>query len=138
MYCIKQSMVNRLHLSSAFLTKCPLKTLYNIALYSPIHAHVHIPSAESTTQGEVSCSGTPRHSGLGGAGDRTSNLPVTGQTALPHATLQSVFVDCSFKIRRVTLPELPYSSQTWFPLPVDCDPFRVLCPPALSTLCWCW
>ena len=38
----------------------------------------------------MSCSGTPRHSAQEGAGDGTSNLPVTSQTALPpepHAAL---------------------------------------------------
>ena len=34
-----------------------------------------------SSRGEVSCS--PQHSTLGGAGDRTNNLPVTSQPALP-------------------------------------------------------
>ena len=38
-----------------------------------------------SSQGEVSCSETPRQ--LGGAGDRTSNLPVTIQPALPPEPL---------------------------------------------------
>ena len=50
----------------------PLKVLHNIASHSPIHEHIHTPTAESATQGdgqlvrssqgEASRSGTPRHS----------------------------------------------------------------------------
>ena len=55
-----------------FSNQWPLKTLYNIAQDSPVHTHIHTPTAESTmqgdsqlvrsSQGEVSRSGTPRHS----------------------------------------------------------------------------
>ena len=85
-------MVNGLHLFSAFLTSGHSDTLYNTASHSPIHAHIHTPAAESSMQGnsqlvmsshgEASCSGTPLHSSRG-AGDRTSNLLVTSQPALP-------------------------------------------------------
>ena len=30
----------------------PLKALYNTALHSPVHAHIHTPTAESTVQGD--------------------------------------------------------------------------------------
>ena len=50
----------------------PLKALYNTAQHSPIHAHIQTPTAVSTmegesqlvgsSEGEASCSGTPRHS----------------------------------------------------------------------------
>ena len=68
-------MVNGLHLCSTFLTSfLPLKELYYIASRSPIHAHILTPKAVSTRQSdsqlvgssecEVSCSCTPRHSSL--------------------------------------------------------------------------
>ena len=56
-----------------FANQRPFKALYNMAQHSPIHAHIHPPTAESTArahsqlvgsgQGEVPCSGTPRHRG---------------------------------------------------------------------------
>ena len=59
-------MVNGPHLYSAFI-----QARYSVDWHSPIHAHIHTPTAESTTQGdsqlirrnygEMSCSGTPRH-----------------------------------------------------------------------------
>ena len=55
-----------------FSNQQPLKALYNTASHSPIHAHIHLLTAISVTQGysqpvrssqgEVSCSGTPWHS----------------------------------------------------------------------------
>ena len=67
-----------------------------------ICSHIHTPTVESTTQGdsqltgsgqgEASRSGTPRHtSTLAGDGDRTSNPPVTSQTALPPQLLPPLF-----------------------------------------------
>ena len=68
------------------LFQWPLKALYNMASPSPIHAHIHTPTAVSAmqgnsqlvrnSQGEVFAQGhlDPQ---LGGAGDRTSNLTVT-------------------------------------------------------------
>ena len=67
--------------------------------------HSHTPTAESTmkgdgqlvgsSKGELSCSGTPRHSvALGGAGDRTGNLPVIRQPTAPtepHAARRTLF-----------------------------------------------
>ena len=35
-----------------FSDQWPLKALYIIAQHSPIHAHIHTPTAESTTQGD--------------------------------------------------------------------------------------
>ena len=59
--------VNGLHLSSTFLTSGHIKRWTIL----PIHAHIHTLTVESTTQGdsqlvrssqgEVPCSGTPRH-----------------------------------------------------------------------------
>ena len=56
------------------------------------HSHIDTPTAESDHAGttaswsgavrvRASRSGTPRHSRLGGAGNRASNHPVTGQPA---------------------------------------------------------
>ena len=45
-------MVNGLHLYSAFLTKWPLKSLYNIASHSPIHAHIRTTTEELAMQGD--------------------------------------------------------------------------------------
>ena len=75
-----------------FSNHWPLKALYIIAQHSPIHSHVHTPTVESTTQGDSQLTGAVRvrrlaqgHlvTQLGGAGDQTSNLPVTSQPALP-------------------------------------------------------
>ena len=82
-------MVDGLHLYSSFLiTGHPKRS--TMASNSPIHAHIHAPTAVSTMQGngqivrriegKVYCSGTPRHSL---AGDETSNPPVTSPPALP-------------------------------------------------------
>ena len=67
-----KGLINGLHLYSAFLTSGHSKC-YNIASHLPIHAHIHTPTVVSTimqgdcqlvrsSQGEVSCSGTPHHS----------------------------------------------------------------------------
>ena len=73
-----------------FSNQWSLKALYNIAQHSPIHAplHVHIQTltAVSTTQGDGQLVGSllrDTTTQLGGAGDRTSNLLVTSQPALP-------------------------------------------------------
>ena len=62
-----------------FSNRWPLKALYNITQHSLTHAQIH------THDGGVSHA---RHKEnldiqLGGVGDRTSNLPVTNQPALP-------------------------------------------------------
>ena len=36
----------------SFANQCPLKALYNTARHSPVHPHIHTPTAESTTQGD--------------------------------------------------------------------------------------
>ena len=74
-----------------FSNQGPFKALNNIALHSPTHTHIQTKMAVSAMQGdsqlvgsskgEVSCSGTPRHSRR--KQDRTSNLLVTSQPALP-------------------------------------------------------
>ena len=57
-----------------------------------VHTHIHKPTAESTTQADSRWSGAVRmrrlaqghlHTQLGGAGDQTSNLPVSSHPALP-------------------------------------------------------
>ena len=106
-----------------FSIKWPLKALYNIASQSPIRGHIHTPTAKSTTQGVsqlvgssyggVSCSRTSRHSMCDPRSrDRTSNVPVTSQPALPpepHAALLFCYflllrcsssLDCSLVIQR--------------------------------------
>jgi hypothetical protein len=65
----------------------PLQELHNIASYSPIHAHIHTPTAESapqgdsqlvwSSQGEASRSGTPRHSEEPGIELATFRLPAS-------------------------------------------------------------
>ena len=59
-------------------------------IHSPIHAHIHPATAEH--RGTASSSGAIRvrrlaqghhHTLLGGAGDRTSNLAVASEPALP-------------------------------------------------------
>ena len=70
-----------------FSNQRPLKGLHNIAEHSSIHAHIHTPMAVSATQGDsqlvegsqgdVSLLRDTSTQWLGGAGDRTSNLPVT-------------------------------------------------------------
>ena len=82
-------MLNGLHFCSALLTSGHSK--WFTILHSPIHAHIHTPTTESTrqgdsqlvrsSQGEVSCSRTPQHSG-----NRTSNLTVlpSQPTLLPE------------------------------------------------------
>ena len=66
------------------------KALYSVDRHSPVHAHIHTPTAESATQGDrtadrvrASHSGTPHTHSLGGAWDGTSNLQVTSRPALP-------------------------------------------------------
>ena len=75
-----------------FSNQWSLNVLYNIAQHSPIHAHIHTPTARQPCKVTVSSSGAVRvrrlaqgqlDIQLGGAGDRTSNLPVTSQPALP-------------------------------------------------------
>ena len=87
-----------------FSNQWPLKALNNIAQQSPIHAHIHTPTAEAAMQGDSSWSGAVRvrclaqghldtqQQELTGVGDQTSILPVTSQPALPprpHAALSA-------------------------------------------------
>ena len=70
-----------------FSNQRPLKALYNTASHSPIHAHIHTPTAESapqgdsqlvwSSQGEASRSGTPRHSEEPGIELATFRLPAS-------------------------------------------------------------
>ena len=81
-----------------FSHQWPLKVLYNIASHSPIHTHTdawRVTASSSRavmvrrlTQGHL-------HTQLGGAGDRTSNLPVTSQPALPPELLSNIWIDFS-------------------------------------------
>ena len=70
---------------SHFSNQWPLKGLHNVASHSPIRANIHPPTAETTMQCvRVRClTQGLLEPQLGGAGDRTSNLPVTSQVALP-------------------------------------------------------
>ena len=79
-------MVNGPHLFCAFPNQWPLKALYNIAS----HSLIHTPTAVSTTKGgdQVVVRGRclaqeDLDTQLGGAGDRTSNLPVPIHPTLP-------------------------------------------------------
>ena len=60
--------------------------------HSPIHAHIHTPTAFSTMQGDSQLVRSSQvrglaqgylHTPLGGAEERTSSLPVTSPPALP-------------------------------------------------------
>ena len=88
-----------MHLFSAFLTSGHSKH-FTILLH--IHSHIHKPTVVTTmqgnsqllggTEGEVSCSGTPQNTKL--AGDRTSELLVTSQPALPPEPHASPRIRC--------------------------------------------
>ena len=76
-----------------FYNQWPLKVLYNIAKHSPIHTHIHTPTAESAMQGDSQLAGSSQgevgclaqghlDTQLGGASDQTSNLLVTSQPVL--------------------------------------------------------
>ena len=70
-----------------FTNQWPLKALCNIASHSHTDSMQGNSQLIRSSQVEGSCSGTPRQ--IGGAGDRTTNLPVTSLLALPpelHAT----------------------------------------------------
>ena len=79
-----------------FSKQWPLKALYNYCLtFTHSYTHLHPDGGDSHAgrqpagqerSGRGVCSGTPRYSTLGGAGGRTSNLPVTSQPALPPET----------------------------------------------------
>ena len=86
-----------------------------MASHAPVHAHIHTPTAESTTQGNrVSSSGAVRvrclaqgkhNNQLAGAGDRTSDLPVTSQPALPPgSTCHSSHPPTSFLFSSAAYP----------------------------------
>ena len=105
-----------------FSNQWPIKALYNFASHSPVHAHIHTPTAEeSATQGDsqlfwLLAQGhldTP----LGGAGDRTSNLTVTGQPTLtswftchPRGTFK---VMCLSVWRRETFGSEDHMELSW-------------------------
>ena len=87
-------VVNELQLYSAILTSGHSKSF---TICPNIHPFMHTFTAESTTIAvrsvavRVRCFAQGQHDALlGGAGDRTSNLPVTSQPTLPpepHASL---------------------------------------------------
>ena len=81
-------MVNGLHLYSTFLVFRLLKALYTTCQHSPIHTHIHTLMAVAAMQG------APAHQEqfevlylaqghfdmqTGGAGNRTADLPISGQ-----------------------------------------------------------
>ena len=66
------------HLVWDFIIQLPLKALHNIAG----HPHIHTATTESTLKGDGQFVGS-LDTQLGGGGDRTGNLPGTGQAALP-------------------------------------------------------
>ena len=89
-------------LFTALIPHFLLKALYNTASRSPIHAHIHTPTAESATQGDSQLRSSQGEAALtlGGAGDRTSNLPVTSQPAVPpepHAAVSNVLTGGTYE-----------------------------------------
>ena len=91
---IKWRIVNGLHLYSDFLTSGHSKrftTFPNIHPFTQRRwCRLRMATASSSVALRVRCHALGQlHTLLGGAGDRTSNLPVTSQPALPsepHAT----------------------------------------------------
>ena len=73
--------------SLRFSNQWPLKGLYNTRTHSPTAGGVNHARRQPARQEwlGVRCQGAQGHldSQLGGAGDRTSNLPVTSQPSLP-------------------------------------------------------
>ena len=86
-----------------FSNRRPHKALYNTASHSPVHAHVHTLGERRLAQGHLDVQ----------LGDRTSNLPVTSQPALPPETH-------AVRYCNVTVSELGLNEATYYVMSGQC------------------